>query len=39
MAGQSVGLVDNVMPLRDIIDELLQDGEAELARLKAVLNS
>jgi enoyl-[acyl-carrier protein] reductase II len=37
MAGQSVGLVDQVMPLKAIIDEFLQDGEAELVRLKQVL--
>jgi enoyl-[acyl-carrier protein] reductase II len=37
MAGQSVGLVDKIMPLEQIMDELLQDGEAELHRLKSVL--
>jgi enoyl-[acyl-carrier protein] reductase II len=38
MAGQSVGLVDKVMPLEEIIDELLNDGEAELQRMKEKLN-
>ena len=39
MAGQSVGLVDKIMPLRDIMDELIADGEAELARLKDQLTT
>jgi enoyl-[acyl-carrier protein] reductase II len=34
MAGQSVGLVDKVMPLRDIMEEFIRDGEAELCRIK-----
>jgi enoyl-[acyl-carrier protein] reductase II len=38
MAGQSVGLVDKVMPLQAIIDEFIQDGEAELVRLRKLLN-
>jgi len=33
MAGQSVGLADKVMPIRDIIAELIQDAETELQRL------
>lgn len=37
MAGQSVGLVDKVMPLRDIMDEFITDGEAELCRIKEKL--
>ena len=37
MAGQSVGLVDQVMPLQAIIDEFLQEGEAELVRIKQML--
>jgi enoyl-[acyl-carrier protein] reductase II len=37
MAGQSVGLVDEIMPLKDIIDELLKDGEATLVSLKLKL--
>jgi len=39
MAGQSVGLVDQVMPLETIMEEFLQDGEAELGRLKARLSA
>jgi enoyl-[acyl-carrier protein] reductase II len=38
MAGQSVGLVEKVMPLREIIDEMVQDAEAELQRLKTVFD-
>lgn len=38
MAGQSVGLVDKIMPLQEIMDEFLQDGEAELHRLKSFLS-
>ncbi len=38
MAGQSVGLVDKVMPLRDIMEEFIRDGEAELVRIKQNLN-
>ena len=37
MAGQSVGLVKRVMPLKDIIEEFTREAEAELQRLKAVL--
>jgi len=37
MAGQSVGLVDRVMPVREIIDRLLQDTEKELRRVRASL--
>ena len=33
MAGQSVGLVDRVMPIKDIIEELVQETEAELQRV------
>lgn len=38
MAGQSVGLVDKVMPLQEIIEEFLKDGEAEIQRLKKKLS-
>ena len=38
MAGQSVGLVDKIMPLQAIIDEFIQEGEAELQRLKKRLH-
>lgn len=37
MAGQSVGLVDKVMPLQAIMDELVEDAEAELSRLRGML--
>lgn len=39
MAGQSVGLVDKIMPLQDIMTEFLEAGEAELSRLKKVMNA
>jgi enoyl-[acyl-carrier protein] reductase II len=39
MAGQSVGLVDEVKPLTAIIDELVEDAEAELKRLKRTFNT
>lgn len=37
MAGQSVGLADEVKPLRGIIDEMIEDAEAELQRLKEII--
>jgi len=37
MAGQSVGLVDKVQPMKDIFAELLGDAEAELEAVKARL--
>jgi len=39
MAGQSVGLADKVMPIRDIIAELVQDAETELQRLHELFNT
>jgi enoyl-[acyl-carrier protein] reductase II len=38
MAGQSVGLVDKVQPLNEIIEELVSDAETELQRLKSIFN-
>ena len=37
MAGQSVGLVDSIMSVQEIIDELVMDTEAELERVRASL--
>jgi len=37
MAGQSVGLVDRIQPLKEIIEELITDAEAEMQRLKSIL--
>jgi len=37
MAGQSVGLVSEIKPLKDIIDEMVEDAEKELGRLKDFL--
>jgi len=37
MAGQSVGLVDRIMPVAGIIDELRRETELELQRVKRVL--
>ena len=39
MAGQSVGLADKVMPIRDIIAELVADAETELQRLHRVFDT
>ena len=38
MAGQSVGLVDKVQPLAEIIEEMVSQAEFELQRLKNILN-
>ena len=37
MAGQSVGLVDKVQPMREIFEEIIGDAEAELEAVKARL--
>ena len=38
MAGQSVGLVDKIQPLDEIIGEVVSDAESELQRLKGIFN-
>ncbi|MGB5745627.1 MAG: nitronate monooxygenase [Desulfobacterales bacterium] len=38
MAGQSVGLVDKIQPLNEIIGEVVKDAESELQRLKGIFN-
>jgi enoyl-[acyl-carrier protein] reductase II len=38
MAGQSVGLVNKIMPVADILEELARDTEAELQRVRDALN-
>ena len=38
MAGQSVGLVDKIQPLNEIIGEMVNDAESELHRLKGIFN-
>ena len=38
MAGQSVGLVDKIQPLNEIIDEMVTDAESELQRLRGIFN-
>jgi len=38
MAGQSVGLADEIKPLKGIIDEMVGDAEQELQRLKEMFN-
>lgn len=38
MAGQSVGLVDRIMPLQEIFDEMTEDAEAEMKRIATLLN-
>lgn len=37
MAGQSVGLVDKIVPLKDLVTELVMDAEAELAVVRSKL--
>ena len=38
MAGQSVGLVDKVIPIRELLDELLRDADRELVEIKRKLS-
>jgi enoyl-[acyl-carrier protein] reductase II len=38
MAGQSVGLVDKIQPLNEIIGEMVNDAESELQRLRVIFN-
>ncbi len=37
MAGQSVGLVDKIVPIRDLVEELLTEAEETLSSVKAKL--
>ncbi len=37
MAGQSVGLVDKIMPVREILKELVRNTEVELRRVRGAL--
>ena len=37
MAGQSVGLVDKIIPIKELVAELLTDAEAELAQVRSKL--
>ncbi len=37
MAGQSVGLVDKIVPIRDLVEELLTDAEKELTLVRGKL--
>jgi hypothetical protein len=39
MAGQSVGLVNEIQPLQAIMDEMIGDAEAELQRLQRLLGA
>ena len=39
MAGQSVGLVNRIMSVHEIMDELVGDAEKELQRIKALLSN
>jgi enoyl-[acyl-carrier protein] reductase II len=39
MAGQSVGLVQKVQPLKEVFAEMIQEAEAELIKLKARLSA
>ena len=38
MAGQSVGMVDKIQPLNEIIGEMVTDAESELQRLRGIFN-
>ncbi len=38
MAGQSVGLISEIRPIKEIIERLMQDAESELQRLSALFN-
>ncbi len=39
MAGQSVGLVDDVVPVRELIEELINDASSALENIKTKLNA
>ena len=39
MAGQSVGLLHEVKPLKSIIDEMVSDAESEFQRLKRLFEN
>jgi enoyl-[acyl-carrier protein] reductase II len=39
MAGQSVGLINEIRPMREIINKLMQDAESELRRLCSFFSS
>ena len=38
MAGQSVGLVDEIMSVKELINEILTDADAELEAVKNKLS-
>lgn len=38
MAGQSVGLIDDIKPMKQILETLVSDAETELQRVKSVIN-
>jgi enoyl-[acyl-carrier protein] reductase II len=38
MAGQSVGLIHEIKPIKEIIQQLMQEAEAELQRLHSLFN-
>ena len=35
--GQTIGLIQDVKPCRDIIDEIMAQAEAQIARVNAML--
>jgi enoyl-[acyl-carrier protein] reductase II len=39
MAGQSVGLINGIKPIKEIIHQLMKDAEAELRRLSSIFNN
>ena len=37
MSGQSVGLIDQVRPLKDALADLIKEAEEELKRVKEII--
>ncbi len=38
MAGQSVGMADRIMPIRELVEELVTDASSELEAIRSLLN-
>ncbi|MFH1452971.1 MAG: nitronate monooxygenase [Armatimonadota bacterium] len=39
MAGQSVGLIDEIKPMKQVIEDLINDAEDEIKRVKGIISS
>jgi hypothetical protein len=37
MAGQSVGMMNDVKPIKDVVAEIISDADAEIARISNIL--